>query len=195
MKAMRKYTIGLTILGLITFGLLVFTVIQGINHRSDVKTYEKAQKIATSLNDYIDKNNQIPDTLATAGVTDIPSTITYEKQSSAQYLFCATYKQASEVYGGASPEAALLSTIGGVPATTTSVDSSKDAQYSPEALYIDPWYTAGENCQTIKPYLTTDTYDSSDYDSDFWNNYLNGANNDDFYNTKYDDSYDAGDYF
>lgn len=154
-QKMRKYYIGLAIIGAFTVVVLVITLVQGASTKQDRVTYKKATEIATELNTYISSNEKIPASFSEAGITDVPSTISYKKDSETEYTFCATYKQARN--GESTPD--LFS--GSAVRSGVSLDEDLDysSSYKSSTLYPTYSYKKGENCQTIKPYL----YSSSSY--------------------------------
>jgi hypothetical protein len=137
-----KYKIGLAVIGVLTLVLLVVVAVGASGVKQDNQSYKKATAIAEKLNNYIYDNYKIPETLSDAGITDVPSTVRYEKDSETEYKFCVTYKSASED----------LSSFGNI----------SDAKYTPSTLYLRAAHQKGENCQTVKPYLNTyDNYNTT----------------------------------
>jgi hypothetical protein len=142
---MKKYYIGVLAICAAALVIFVYVAALGISTKQDAKTLKAAQSAADKLDSYIDQHQSIPATLEQAGITDRPDTITYEKQGTTSYKFCATYK------GSSAPDLAspLALYTGGFPAT----DSSNSAY-----LYISPQYKKGQNCQTVTPYLYSSNY-------------------------------------
>lgn len=157
---MKKYYLGLLIIGLLTIGLAAYVINVGMQGKQDKQTYDKAQEIAEKLNDHISKEQEIPATLSEIDVSDAPGSISYEKLSSKQYKFCVTYKT-SRGYGTGD----ITSTLTGA-ALSGMYGGSLDyeSNYESSRLYIPYTYEKGENCQTIKPTI----YDFSDSDEDIF---------------------------
>lgn len=159
---MRKWNIGLSVLGVLAAGLFVFVLIQGLQSKQDRVTSKAATGIAEKLNKYVDDKQEVPSSLAAAGITDVLSTISYHKKSDDTYQFCMTFKQsnidvssnvAQDLYGATTDRG--LSSNGG--------SSYSDSYYSNNAssLYIDSTHKAGKQCQTIQTYVyTSDPYSS-----------------------------------
>jgi len=171
---MRKYYIGLLILGIITLGLSGYVITLGAQARQDTKTEQAAQEAATKINSYVSKKQKIPASLSDAGVTDAPSTISYTKLSSSSYKFCATYK-AAKGYGGATDisnavTGAALNRVYGSTGATAEDDYSSSSSYSSEAsaLYINYTHKKGEDCQTVKPYLYSSSSSYTNPSDDYY---------------------------
>ena len=156
---LRKYQIGLALLGLATIALTVVVLVQASATKSDTKTYEAAQKAATALENYTGSKQTVPDSLAAAGVKDVPDTIKYTKLSESSYKFCATYRASSTANFSASDIATnvLLSQYGGSGASSASGENSDGSAF----LIVSSSHKKGENCQTIKPTF----YGGYNYDS------------------------------
>ncbi len=167
---MKKYYIGLLLLAALTLGLTIFTVQKGMAGKQDKQTESKAKEIAEQLNDYVDDNNQIPESLDAAGARDVPATITYTKLSDERYKFCVTYKSASRGYGVGTSEVLLGALSRG--AGDFEIDYPDD--YEPSYLYLGYGHKEGENCQTIKPYISQQ-FNSFDEDFD-WDAYFDSFN-------------------
>lgn len=142
---MKKYFIGIGIIGVVVFGLSVYIISLGVQSKQDKATYEKATDTADKLNDYIRKNRKIPDSLQQAGVDDVPDTIKYTK-SDTTYTFCATYK-ADRGYGGSD----ITSVVTGAALRSYDYEYDYESDYQPSSLYVTYSYEKGENCQTVKP--------------------------------------------
>lgn len=161
-----KWRYGLWALYLISALLLVYVVVQGARSKQDQVTYKKADEIATKLDSYISRKQEIPESLSVLNISDLPSTISYTKRSSEKYTFCATYKSASgeSMPSMTSPLMWLLA-----PSYMANYDSgSSSVRYDTSdatALYISQDHKAGQNCQTVKPYIYNSPSD--------WDNYYN----------------------
>lgn len=151
---MKKYYIGLLVIGLVTAGLAVYVLSLGQQSKQDKKTYEKAQDTAEKLNDFIREERTIPGSLAEAGVSDVPESITYEKLSEKEYKFCVTYK-ANKGYGGADITSVATGALYGSMYRGDYEYSKSESEYKPSTLYLSPYYTKGESCQTIQPYISS----------------------------------------
>jgi len=170
MNPMKKYYVGLLILGVITLGLTVYVISLGIQSKQDVKTEKSAQEISNKINSYISKKQKIPSSLSEVGANDVPDTIKYTKLSEEKYKFCVTYK-AAKGYGSGDitsvlTNAAMSRAYGGASAY-------EDTSYEPSSLYPSYTHKKGENCQTIKPYI---------YSYDNYNNYDYGSSKDEYCN-------------
>jgi type II secretory pathway pseudopilin PulG len=154
---MKKYYIGLFIIGILALGVSGYVLSIGVQARQDVKTEKSAQDIANKLNEYINNKQTIPATLSEAGVHDVPSTISYNKLSEAEYKFCITYK-AAKGYGGSSITTAVTGAALSQMYNTPSYTDTTYPSTEPSSLYPDYTHKKGENCQTIKPYLYNNSY-------------------------------------
>ena len=147
-----KYYIGLIVIAVFALGLLVFIVIQASATKHDTQTYKNAQKTADGLNAYIDKKQSIPDSLDDVSITYDSETVSYKKISDEKYKFCVTYEAEGTSVDGTS----LISNV----VYGDSMDYYDDSSsYETESLYLEEAHKKGEDCQTIKPYLTAG-YDS-----------------------------------
>ena len=146
---LRKYQIGLGVLGLFTLVLLIFTIIQAGATKSDNKTFQSAQSTASKLGIYINDQQTIPKSLDQAGATNVPDSIRYNKLSDSSYEFCVTYK-ASSGFDASQAQAEAFSGLNGYNANNSSGDYGGKNSF----LYIDSNHKKGENCQTITPYLS-----------------------------------------
>ncbi|MDB5182285.1 MAG: hypothetical protein JWO47_69 [Candidatus Saccharibacteria bacterium] len=152
MKDMKKYYIGLMVLGLLTFGLMVYVIVLGVQSSQDVKTEKSAQDIADKLNKYVENKQEIPSSLSAAGVKDAPKTISYSKISDEEYKFCVTYK-AAKGYGSSDISSALTSAAM-TRAYGSAYSGSSSSTYEESTLYIGYTHKKGEDCQKVKPYLS-----------------------------------------
>jgi type II secretory pathway pseudopilin PulG len=150
---MKKYYTGLLLLGLLTVGLLIFTVVQGSAQKQDKETERKSREISTKLNTYVGKNRRIPESLDEAGIKDVPKTISYTKESDSKYKFCETYKNKSS-YGGDGITSLLWGTALQSYDDTGYDDYSGDDSYRRSSLYPSYSHDKGENCQTVEPYFS-----------------------------------------
>lgn len=159
---MKKYYIGLMALGLFTVGIAVYVLVMGVQARQDVKTEKAATKAAEKLNNYVSSKQKIPSSLKEAGVSDVPSTITYTKISNEKYKFCVTYK-ADKGYGSGDVTTALTG------AATSKLYGSSYPELDDESeesyLYLNYTHKKGEECHTIKPYIYSSS--SSTYEQDY----------------------------
>lgn len=152
---MKKYYIGILALCVLVLGLTGYTLIQSAAAKQDVQTEKKAREIATKLNDYVRQNQEIPESLNEAGVSDAPKTVRYSKKSDKEYEFCVTYKSA-KTYGYSGPETLLTGSITRDLGTEESYDDYYGgSSYKPSTLYLSYTYKKGENCQTVQPYFYT----------------------------------------
>lgn len=167
---MKKYYIGLIIIGLLIAGLTGFTLFQAAGARQDNETQRKAQEIAKKLNKYVQKNGP-PENLEEADIHDVPSTITYSRKDSNRYEFCVNYKNAGSSYDSVSLGEVLFSGMT-EPRGGMSYDDYYESDYESSSLYLSYRHKAGDNCQTVKTYNYYNDYDkpfsppsSSGYDT------------------------------
>jgi len=154
---LTKYMIGLGVLLLFVVGLVVWLALQAGAVRSDNKTYKAADKIAMDLESYISAKNKIPAKLTDATKEPVPATISYTKLSDSRYKFCVTYESASSDFSAADAQSKILSSAYGIDDPYQ--DSEEDTY-----LYVSSSHKKGQNCQTIKPYISTyndDLYNSN----------------------------------
>jgi len=148
MNSLRKYLFGILALGLLTAILAAYVLLQGASAKQDNLTLQAAKDAAEKINSYVTEKNEIPASLNEAGVKSAPNTIKYTKKSASEFEFCATYKKANQLNIGSFDQILFGLTAGGQAAS-----SSSYGNYDSSYLYIDDQYKAGENCQTIKPYI------------------------------------------
>ncbi len=169
MNTLQRYKAGLLFFGLLTIVLLIVVLMQASSAKQDNITDRKANDIATKLDDYITNKQEVPDSLSTAGINDVPATITYKKLGDDSYKFCATYKAASSDFANSTVvEDAIYQGITGTPSASDSYDTSgyddtsgnTDSSY----LYISPTHKKGENCQTITSAIYSSYDDSTSAD-------------------------------
>jgi hypothetical protein len=65
-RGLRKYQIGLAVLGLITVAMTILVLVQAGGIKADSKTYAAAQQAATSLENYIASKQVVPASLSAA---------------------------------------------------------------------------------------------------------------------------------
>ncbi len=177
---LKKYVLGFALIGLITLGLAVFTLMQGAAAKQDNETSKRAQEIADKLNDYIDSSSRIPENLDDAGISNVPSTIKYSKKNSSEYEFCVTYK-AEKSYGGSDVSSVFW---GSALRSSATSEYEEDDSYKPSSLYLPYSYKKGENCQTVKPYIASSRFDDlynddqyKEYDNNYDYNYYDADMN------------------
>lgn len=167
-KAMRKYYIGMFVLGVVTCIIAIFLLLQGASAKQDVATERKAQEIAEKLESYVNRKQEIPESLEAAGIRDVPNTVSYDKKSESQYEFCVTYKTEKELGLLGGPLRVLTGGIpfgymGGAP---YGQDGLYSDSYEAPSLYVPPYHKKGKNCQKVKPYLYNDrNFNFDDFDS------------------------------
>lgn len=159
---MKKYYIGLIILGLLTLGLTGYAVFQAAGSKQDNETERKAQEIADKLNNYT-YTKGVPQSLSDIGVKDIPQTISYTKKSDESYEFCVTYKHESKGYSAGGVEQILTGSIQRqlYGASMYDYDDSAyydDTSYTPSSLYLPYTHKAGKVCRTVKIYNYNQNY-------------------------------------
>lgn len=152
---MKKYYFGLVVLAILTVLATAITLTNANNAKRDEETSKKAESISMNLSEYLYQQNKVPATLAEAGITDVPSTITYQQLDSTRFKFCVYYDRASSSFD-AGPLAFITGATYNAPVT-----GSDDEQ---EQSYLDTYsfsfiHKKGNNCQTVKPMLTTQSLD------------------------------------
>ena len=147
------YKIGLAVIGVFVIVLVVMVVTQANGAKQDTNSFNEATKIANTLNDYIDSNGTVPQSLSDAGVVNIPSSVTYTKVSDSSYRFCVTYNSESSNFNATATETSLLSSaVNGANGSTNLNDFSGGTAKASGILIIDPTHHKGKNCQTVSPY-------------------------------------------
>lgn len=153
---MKKYYIGLIVLMLTALGFVGFAGVLAGQAKQDKQTAEHAQKIAEQLNEYITDNRVIPDSLDEADIRDVPTQISYTKDSETEYTFCTTYHSESS-FGGADPTALIFGSALRDASRQYEDDGidNMGSTYKSSSLYISSYHKKGKDCQTIKPYLSS----------------------------------------
>jgi type II secretory pathway pseudopilin PulG len=148
-RALTKYKIGLAVLGIFAIGLFIFLLSQASATKQDNNSYDKANAISTKLDDYINTNQNIPDSLSKAGITDVPDTITYKKTSNSAYMFCVNYKTKSTAISSGSFSSEILAAE-----ESSAIGSSSTTDNT--VLFINPSHPKGNQCQTVNPPIMAD---------------------------------------
>lgn len=160
---MKKYYIGLLALGILTLGLTMYVITIGLQSSQDVKTEKFANSAATTLGSYITRNQEIPASLSATGITNIPSTVTYNKLSEKQYKFCVNYK-ADKGYGSGDITNVVTGTL--MSQMYSGYDDSSGSKAPETSLYLNYSHKKGEECHTVEPYIAkTSSFD--DYCSSY----------------------------
>ncbi len=163
---MKKYYIGLIIIGLVTLGLTGFTVFQASSAKQDTHTSQRAQDISAKLNNFV-ATNGVPESLADANIKDVPSTITYTKKDTDKYEFCVTYKHAGSDYDSVGLTQILTGSLQGQLYGDGGYDnypSADNSSYTPSSLYLPYTHKAGKTCQTVQTYNYYDQYNKPSND-------------------------------
>lgn len=148
-NTLNRYRLGLGLLGVATVILAAYLISQASGVKQDTLTYNRANAIANKLNDYVDNQQKVPSSLAEAGITNVPSTISYRQIDSNSYQFCATYKSASTNFSAVdSAESAITGQFEGAQNYSS---ANAGADFPNTTLFIDGSHQKGQNCQTIKP--------------------------------------------
>lgn len=159
-SAMVKYYVGFLVIGLVTLGLTFFVVGQANATKQDKKTYEQAQQAASKLNNYVNREQVVPKDLKEAGITDVPSSISYEKVSEEEYEFCVTYKTARSYSSGD-----ISGLLWGSYMNRAGLDFNELGDNNRSAsLYLPYSYKKGKNCYNIEPIITeapSSTFDNN----------------------------------
>jgi type II secretory pathway pseudopilin PulG len=163
-QILKRYKLGLAVLGIFTLVLAVIVLLQAASVKQDQTLAAKATSIATKLNAYVAKQQKLPASLAVAGISGVPPAISYHKDSATSYRFCATYKTDSSDFS-----ATASSLTDGLTGSAASGSSTTGTQ-----LDIPGTHHSGANCQTVTPDLflgssssnseldTTCTYNTSE---------------------------------
>lgn len=142
----------------IAIGLVVVALSQSKNDRQDTKTADKVGPIATSLEKYISEHNEVPSSLTEANIKDVPATISYQKIDESSFKFCATFTRAGSIYDAGWTSLFTGALYGSQPSESGSSGSSTER----DDYYIDTSiaysHKKGENCQVVKPYITSDSF-------------------------------------
>lgn len=173
------YKIGLGVVGLFTLILLIVVVVGAGNYKHDNDLFQQASSAANKLNNYVNNNQTIPSSLSAAGVNNTSSDIAYTKLSDTSYRFCVNYKGNYNGFSAAQVEQQILSSAYGTGST------GQSAYGDNTALYLNPYFHKGENCQTVKPMIYPSSSSSSDpysqcysiSDSTAYDNCINQVNN------------------
>ena len=155
-SSLTKYKIGLGVIGLFTVVITIWAVTQASATKQDNNTYNSANNISGKLYNYTDVHDIAPYSLASIGIYNPPSTITYSRLSNRSYRFCVNYKTSSTDFSVSSTESNLLTSNVG---DSNSYDSSNYSNNS--YLYIDTNHHKGNNCQVVDLYNYNDQYDYS----------------------------------
>jgi hypothetical protein len=166
--ALKKYKIGLAIIGLVSLGLFVFVLSQAAATKDDNKIYSRATNIGIDLTNYIADQGSVPSSLGLAGIMNVPSAVTYTQVSSTSFKFCVRYKTTSSDFNAANVETSLLTSSAG---SDDDVDAGSGGSGN-TVLDLSPEHHKGENCQTVSPDLfsQSESYNSeSPDDSTYFN--------------------------
>lgn len=147
--SLKKYYIGITVLILIAFGFLVYTITQSGGAKKDRATNAVVESIGDKLDNNISDKNRIPVDLAEAGITKMPPSVTYTRLSDSQYKICFYYYQANN---GLDADWSSIVTAG-LNSTQT---GQSDHSYFDSSLEFS--HKKGQNCQTVKPVLFDSTF-------------------------------------
>jgi hypothetical protein len=89
--SLTPYKIGALIATLISVGIFVGGVHYAHLKQQDERTQNTAFNISDKLSVYADDKQQLPTSLGSAGINNVPSTISYKKISASSYRLCVTY--------------------------------------------------------------------------------------------------------
>lgn len=143
--SLKRFKLGLGVLGAIALGLTIFVLAQAGNAKADLKTHKAAVKIADQLNTYIAQEQTIPQSLKAAGIDD-NSSVSYRRIGDDKYRFCVTYKASSSAVD--TSRVVQDAMMGYSTRMLGGVDSL------PSVLSLSIGHEKGENCQTVRPYIT-----------------------------------------
>lgn len=149
-NSLVRYKLGLLVLFVLLIALLGYVIVGSASRRQDNITEAKAHAIANKLNDItLDKSN-VPESLDELKITDVPSTITYQKKSETTYEFCATYKHDSND----TPATSLGDVITGAALAPYGAGLDDFGEYQDNSYLRIDKHKKGKNCQTIETYST-----------------------------------------
>jgi hypothetical protein len=155
-NSIQKYKIGLGIIGIFTLVIFVVLLLGLSATRQDEKTQKAANKIANSLNTYVEGSSSglVPDNLQQAGITDVPNTITYRKTGDYSYVFCMDFKSTSSNFNASSvAENIMLRGAGGSSGDVANNYLNDPNLYNNQTiLIINPEHHKGMNCETVSSY-------------------------------------------
>jgi hypothetical protein len=141
-KRLLVYKVILSIIAIFTFGVVLYVVSQAGVNKADSQTYNRANDIATSLQNFTDNNGYAPGSLSAAGIKNVPSSVTYNKLSESSYRFCVDYKAASSDFSATTVESDII--------TQSGSSNSDDQNYGSQGfLFVNPTHPKGNNCQTV----------------------------------------------
>lgn len=167
---MKKYYIGLIVIGILVLGLGGYVIAQGSSSKQDKQTEKKAQEVATALDRYISDKQSIPGSLDEAGIQNIPDTISYRKVSESEYEVCVDFKTASTYsYGAGGIISGLI--YGRYAGSYQYGSSDYESSYKPSSLYYYGSHKKGKNCQTAEPYMLGSYYNKSYLQNNYSDNY------------------------
>lgn len=159
-KQLVKYQIGLAVIGVFALVMLIIVVVRAGGIKHDNETYEKANKIATKLDSYVTSKGTPPNSLADAGINDVPEEVTYKKLSSTRYEYCVDYSSNGDGYSSTYIANQLFSS------SQSSQDYGQSSSVDSSYLYLSPVHHKGKNCQTVKTYNYFSGYPQTpDYDT------------------------------
>lgn len=155
---MKKYYIGLAVLGAVSAALVLFVITKGLGGRQDRQLEKTSQNIAIKLNSYTADKGVAPKSLVEAGVKNAPSSISY-KVIDGGYEFCATYKSAGTSID-INPTNLLLNAAysGAISEDFSGYEPPYDYGVS-GTLIISNVHKKGANCQKVM----VSNYGSIDY--------------------------------
>lgn len=147
MNGLRKYYVGLAVLGVFTLGLGVYVLAQGNSYKNDKRVNEVLSEIADDLNSYVRTEQQIPESLSDATSQQVPAEVTYTKESDSKYKVCVTYSS------GSGPELNANSIVyQGLSGDYSSSFYDYESDYVPSTLYVSTYsWREGETCYVVAP--------------------------------------------
>jgi hypothetical protein len=148
--SLAKYKIGLGLIGVFVLVLLILVISQASGTKKDTDTYNQANNIANTLNNYLDTNDTVPSSLEEAGVNNVPSTITYQKLSDSKYKFCVDYQTTSSNFSASSVESNVINSGASGSLTSGSSTDGSLTNSTETILIINTSHHKGMNCQTVE---------------------------------------------
>jgi hypothetical protein len=155
-RSLTKYRIGLGAIGLFTLVILVVVLVQASGMKQDQKTENAANNIATQLNSYtgFGQTRPVPYALSEAGISNVPSTISYTRISRYSYRFCVTYKSSSTDFNASSLAQNVVARGMGA-GSNYNANQYYQGSNSYFYLYINPIHHKGVNCQYVSGYYSS----------------------------------------
>lgn len=151
----KKYYIGFLVLMFVAIGSLAYAFSQAGAAKTDKKTNDAIVKISEKLDSYIAEKGNVPESLAAAGLTDVPASIKYTKLDVDRYKVCINYQTASSGF-----DAGWFSLLGGGFGLNSILNNSGSTDRSYFDASVQYRHQKGDNCQTVKTYASSSNFQS-----------------------------------